>query len=120
MRKQYISLPALQRKIGLRQYVQAVKLAKAHKTERFSTGLTCWWPCTGEDVVNQFRTGMHDRINRHLPHFGKGRKWKSIYQTELSRDCRRIRERVNDRVILRQIMTPELKHRFGYLLFDDN
>lgn len=31
-------------------------------------------------ALRQFRTGMHDRINRHLPGYGHGRKWSSDWQ----------------------------------------
>lgn len=31
-------------------------------------------------VLDEFRAGMHDRINRHLPGFGRGRKWSCDWQ----------------------------------------
>lgn len=33
-----------------------------------------------EVVLRQFRDGMQDRINRHDPAFGKGRKWTPDWQ----------------------------------------
>lgn len=52
------------KRVTLRNYVQAVKKAKANPDARFNEGLTCWWPCTGAQIVGQFREGMHDRINQ--------------------------------------------------------
>lgn len=50
--------------VTLAGYVKAVKKAKAHPDATFKEGLTCWWPVTGEQIVRQFRDGMHDRINQ--------------------------------------------------------
>ena len=47
-------------------------------------------------VLAQFRRGMHDRINRHIPHYRRGRKWDTNWQagaerlaTFVNRDHRR-------------------------------
>lgn len=40
------------------------------------------WPSTAREVLAEFRAGMHDRINRHLPGYGVGRKWESDWQRE--------------------------------------
>ena len=34
------------------------------------------------DALEQFRDGMHDRINKHLPNYGRGRKWSNDWQRE--------------------------------------
>ena len=54
--------------VPLAAYLRAVKLAKANPDVQFREGLTCWWPCTGADIVRQFRQGMHDRINQAIPY----------------------------------------------------
>lgn len=54
------------KRVLLGEYVAAVKRAKANRHREFDRGLTCWWPCTGEQIVQQFREGMHDRINRRV------------------------------------------------------
>lgn len=53
--------------VSLRAYVRAVQLAKNNPDMLFSTGLTCWWACTGKEIVRQFRRGLHDRINQNIP-----------------------------------------------------
>jgi hypothetical protein len=35
---------------------------------------------TREEILGEFRDGVHDRINRHAPGFGAGRKWDSEWQ----------------------------------------
>ena len=52
------------KRVSLRNYMRAVKLAKANPGRRFDRGLTTWAPCTGDEIVRQFRQGMHDRINQ--------------------------------------------------------
>ncbi len=63
-----IYLPALDRNVSLKQYIAAVKLAKANPTARFKHGFTCWWSCTGKDVMRQFFEGVQDRINQAVPY----------------------------------------------------
>jgi len=63
----FITLSAVGKKVSLRDYVRAIKLAKEHPTEMFRHGLTTWWPVTGTEICRQFREGMHDRINQGIP-----------------------------------------------------
>lgn len=59
-----VRLPALSKSVPLGVYVAAVKLAKENPTRVFKHGLTTWWPTTGAEIVQQFRDGMNERINR--------------------------------------------------------
>ena len=67
-----IYLPATDRRVSLRTYVSGVKLAKANRDREFKEGLTCWWPCTGQDIVNQFWRGVEERINQAIPYTQRG------------------------------------------------
>ena len=67
-----IHLPALERSVSLGAYVRAVKLAKENPDREFRHGLTCWWPCSGKDILRQFREGMTDRINQGIPYKFRG------------------------------------------------
>lgn len=67
-----IHLPATGRQVTLGQYVRAIKTAKANPDCTFKHGLTCWYPCTGSDIVRQFRSGLHDRINQAIPATRRG------------------------------------------------
>lgn len=64
----------------------------------------------------QFRVALDRRINLKVGPLPPWRKLDSLYQTELRRDCRRIRDASQHRAALHQIMTPELRRRFGHLV----
>ena len=59
----YITLTAVNKRVSISAYIKAVKVARANPAAEFKHGLTTWWPTTGAEIVKQFRTGMHDRIN---------------------------------------------------------
>lgn len=67
-----IYLPAIERTVSLKQYVAAVKMAKENPDVEFKTGLTCWWPCKGREIVEQFFRGVQDRINQAVPYVERG------------------------------------------------
>ena len=67
MAVRYVSLPAVNKRVPLGQYVGAILLAKANPDVEFRHGLTTWWPQTGAQIMRQFREGLHDRINQAVP-----------------------------------------------------
>lgn len=71
--KRVIYLPALDKYYSLGAYVAAIKKAKAHPNDTFPHTLEKWWPGTGAEVVEEFRKGMHDRINQAVPAIKRGR-----------------------------------------------
>jgi hypothetical protein len=68
-----IYCPGIDRSVSLATYVRAVKLAKAHPHSEFQQGLTCWWSCTGSEIIEQFWQGVQDRINQAVPYVERGR-----------------------------------------------
>ena len=58
-----IHLPAVDKHVSIGQYVRAVKIAITNPTVEFKHGLTCWWPCKGDEIRRQFFEGLQDRIN---------------------------------------------------------
>lgn len=68
----YINLPAIGKSVPLSAYIKAIRLAKANPTMEFKHGLTCWWSCTGAEVMQQFFDGMTDRINQGIPYTQRG------------------------------------------------
>ena len=70
--KRFITIPAIDAQVTIGQYVQAIKAAKANLDREFKHGLTCWWPCTGAQIVKQYREGLHDRINQSIPYIERG------------------------------------------------
>jgi hypothetical protein len=47
------------------------------------------------------------------------RKQETLYQNAIWRDCRRVRDNVNHRIIVRQFETDEIRRRYSHLLFQD-
>ena len=69
-----ITIPAIDRVVTINQYVKAVKLAIANPESEFKHGLTCWWPCKGKDIREQFLAGIMDRINEAIPYIDRGKE----------------------------------------------
>jgi len=67
-----IHLPAVNKTVTLKEYVAAIKMAKANPDAEFNHGLSCWWSCTGREIMHQFRSGMMDRINDNIPYRKRG------------------------------------------------
>jgi hypothetical protein len=59
---------------------------------------------------------MHDRINRHIPGYGRGRKWDERYQTDLRRDAQHVNDYASRRLVhpVNRLGTPELQRRFQW------
>lgn len=63
------------RKIGLGRYVAAWKACRELDPKTpIGKGVGGWGETAGE-ALEKLRAGMVDRINRHVPGYGKGRKW---------------------------------------------
>ncbi len=67
-----VHLPAIDRTVTLRDYVRAVRTAKANPAATFNHGFTTWCPTTGADIMRQFREGMTERINAAIPYSQRG------------------------------------------------
>jgi hypothetical protein len=68
------------------------------------------FPERAHDVLRALRRGMHDRINRHLPWYGKGRKWDEQWQL----DTRRASRDLNHPRLVIHWLPSWLKARFGH------
>ena len=73
MSKRVIYLPSIEAHVSLGAYLQGVKRAKANPDRKFDHGLTTWWPTLGRDIMEQFREGMHDRINEGISYSDRGK-----------------------------------------------
>lgn len=87
------------RTIRLGKYVaawrQCIALAPA---THIGKGVDGWGQTAGEALAD-LRRGMHDRINRHLAHYGKGRNWSPDAQRVLVQ----VAHQVNGRRALREV-----------------
>jgi hypothetical protein len=67
-----IYIPSIERWVTIRAYINAVNAARANPETEFKTGLTCWWPCKGKEIVEQFWQGVQARINENKPYITRG------------------------------------------------
>lgn len=72
-------------------------------------------PETAAYILRKLREGMHDRINRHLPWWEKGRKWKVDEQHWYAHDAQRLRD-IRNRIRVYQFHTDSCRKRFSHLL----
>lgn len=111
MSKRYITL-ADGRRIGLGRYVEAWRQCLALDPRTWiGRGVDGWGQPAGEALVD-LRRGMDDRINRHLPWYGRGRKWDYQWQIETWRAARDL----NTRHLVIRWLPPWLKERFSHRL----
>lgn len=75
-----------------------------------------WYPCWARDILRELHEGLHDRINRHITGFGRGRKWSTDYQITLRRGAQMVNDYAARRPIYPQnrLGTPELQRRFQW------
>ncbi len=102
------------RQVRLGTYVKAWKICLGLAA---GTWLPCTpggWPGTAEEALQEFRAGLHDRINRHLPWYGKGRKWDSEWQ----RHTLQAALQLNTPRLTIHWLPERLKARFGRRLSD--
>ncbi|QNP78370.1 hypothetical protein [Agrobacterium tumefaciens] len=111
----YIELKATSKRVSLLTYVQGVRQAIASPAQTFKHGLTTWWPVTGADIRREFRHGITERINRHLPGYGVGRKYSDDWQ----RSASRVAGNLNGQRILTMInqCPKELRRRLSHRLY---
>ena len=110
------------RHITLAGYVSAWKKAlTAPAGATFEKGFN-WYPESRENVLREFRRGLHDRINRRVPGFSgtlrpkstHGRKWQYEWQIETYRAA----QQLNHPRLIIHWLPPWLKQRFQHRLYD--
>jgi hypothetical protein len=74
------------------------------------------FPIEAAGILRDLHRGMHDRINRHIPGYGRGRKWDERYQADLRRDAQHVDDYALRRLIhpVNRLATPELQGRFRW------
>lgn len=101
------------RRVTLGAYVRAWKAALAAPATAWFRTTPCSW--AGGDraqVLREFRDGLDARINRHIPEYGRGRKWNAGWQIETLRAARAL----NHPRLAIHWLPAWLKPRFGYRL----
>jgi len=78
MSSRFVTLPN-QRRCTLGRYVAAWRALRAMNPAAPAAGFDDV-PLPALEILRQLRRGMHERINRHLPAYGRGRKWTYDWQ----------------------------------------
>ena len=102
------------RQVRLGTYVNAWTTCKKIAPHAWLPCTPGGWPGTAEDALQEFRAGLHDRINRRLPWYDKGRKWDSDWQRETLQAAIRL----NTPRLAIHWLPPHLKARFAHRLSD--
>lgn len=105
------------RLVRLGAYVEAWRTLKAMPPEKLIKGFD-HFPTAAGEIRRKMAEGTHDRINRHIPNYGKGRKWEAQWE----RDARHTASRVNTyRLIVRtpEVHPVELRARLRHRIDDD-
>lgn len=112
--KRCIVLPS-GRRVTLGVYVAAWRKLRTIPGEAMVRGFGDF-PMSAADVLKEIRGGVADRINRHLPHYGQGRKWSSDWYWTTWRASRELNDPL--RPVIRWL--PRwLAGRFRHRLFED-
>lgn len=112
-RRHFVTL-ASGRRVSLGAYVAAWRtVRRADPNARFRGAPDAWFGEIepAERILRQFRAGLHSRINRHLPDYGRGRKWSQDWQREALQTAGKVN---TPRLIVRWIpadLMPRLSHR---------
>lgn len=110
MPKRCIVLPS-GRRVTLGRYVAAWRTLKTLDPAREVDGFA-WYPMPAGEVLLQMRTALTDRINRHAPAYGCGRKWDENWQV----DTRRAAHQLNTPRRIIRYLPPWLRARFQHRL----
>jgi len=99
------------RAVTLGTYVASWRTLKGLQPDALIRG---WdhFPERADRILRRLHEGMHDRINRHIPGYGKGRKWDSDWQREVIQTAYQINRRVRVYSIHRDLRR-RLAHRLA-------
>ena len=100
------------RKVTLGKYVAAWRTCLTLDPNAYVGTCPDGWDGRARDALAQFRAGMHDRINRRLPWYRRGRKWDNDWQRETLQAAARLN---HPRYVL-DWLPPHLKGRFHHRL----
>ena len=96
------------RRIGLGRYVEAWRQCKRLEPGTPIGRGVSGWNETAEEALRALRYGLHDRINRHVPAYGKGRKWEQDWQRNVLQSAHKI----NTPRLIIDWLPPDLARRF--------
>lgn len=90
------------------------KVKQDDPSTKYKHGLSGWWSDSAQEILADYRKGLHERINRHIPEFGKGRKWSTDWYWQMWRTSREL----NTPRLAIHWLPFELRERFAHRLSD--
>lgn len=97
--------------VDVRDYAKMWRrVREAPPGSTFKESLRGWWPVTREELLEQFRDGMDDRLSSHMPGYKQGRKWDPDWQNETWRASRQL----NQPNLVIDWLPPWLRPRFDH------
>lgn len=96
------------RQVTLGEYVRSWKILKTLPPNRL---VDRWshFPTPAGEILREISYGVHDRINKHLPWWHRGRKWAEDWQ----RETRQAADRINHPGLIIDWLPPWLKARYA-------
>jgi len=94
MTTKYITIP-YGKQVRLSAYVWAWKTIKRTVRDHGDSWLCPgwqWYSVPAGEVLRDIRAGVADRINKHLPWYGRGRKWDADWQRHTSQAARMLNQ----------------------------
>lgn len=97
-------------RITVASYVKVWRMLKKEPLGRLCKhSLTGWGVVTVEEFLAQYSAVKDARINRHIPGYGKGRKWQDQWQA----DARQTANLVNSKGLRVSWIPPDLRARLA-------
>ena len=100
---------------GLGHYVYAWHALKAAEPRENIAGFQ-HFPTPAAEILQELRYGMHDRINRHIPAYGAGRKWDADWQRAAIQCAHQVNE---PRLVVRWV-PKDLKARLAHRIHQED
>jgi hypothetical protein len=104
------------RRVSMESYLRAWKQVKLDDPGKmYPSGPGSWAPMTAAKILAEMRRGIHDRINRHLPGYGQGRKWSQDWFWS----AKRCADQVNTPRLIVRWVPPDLRMRLEHRIERD-
>lgn len=103
------------KRVTIATYIAAFNKLKVLPPESDVRGWK-WHSVKARDVISEMRAGIHRRINKHVPGFGKGRKWCHDWQ----RTTRQFADAVNTPRLIVRWAPFEFRTRLAHRLYSDD
>lgn len=95
-------------RVGLNAYVDAWRRLKTVPADTEVSGWD-WFARPASEILDAISSGVHSRINRHLPWSTETRKWDWQWQADMARAARDL----NTPRLCIHWLPPELRARFA-------